>query len=155
MRLVAVGTRMPAWVAAGYADYVRRMTGPYRLALTEIPAAHRTRASDPDRARREEGERILAAVPDGAFMVMLDVCGCMRSSEQLVMDLASWLRQGRVTFVVGGAEGLSTDCQGRANETWSLSPLTLPHALVRVLLAEQLYRAYATLTDKPYHRGQA
>ncbi|MDA8389931.1 MAG: 23S rRNA (pseudouridine(1915)-N(3))-methyltransferase RlmH [Gammaproteobacteria bacterium] len=154
MRLVAVGTRVPAWVTAGYAEYARRLTGPYRLELTEIPAGHRTRGADLNRLRREEGERILGVIPEEAFVVTLDVRGRMRSSEALAQDLGSWLRASRVTFVIGGAEGLPAACHERANDSWSLSPLTLPHALVRVFVAEQLYRAFATLTDKPYHRAQ-
>ncbi|MDA8362187.1 MAG: 23S rRNA (pseudouridine(1915)-N(3))-methyltransferase RlmH [Gammaproteobacteria bacterium] len=154
MRLVAVGTRVPAWVTAGYDEYARRLNGPYRLQLTEIPAGHRGKGADLSRLLREEGDRILGVIPAEAFVVTLDVRGRMRSSEALVQDLESWLRAGRLTFIIGGAEGLSQSCQERANDSWSLSPLTLPHALVRVVVAEQLYRAFATLTDKPYHRAQ-
>ncbi len=153
MRLVAVGTRVPAWVTAGYDDYARRLTGPYRLQLTEIAAAHHAKGTDRNRLLREEGARILDAIPGEAFVVTLDVRGRMRTSETLVQDLETWMRHGRLTFVIGGAEGLSAGCQERADDSWSLSPLTLPHALVRVLVAEQLYRAFAMLTDKPYHRG--
>ncbi len=154
MRLLAVGTRMPAWVTAGYKEYARRLPGPYRLDLTEIVPARWTKSADFGRLKREEGERLLAALPHAPFVVALDVRGHMRSSEGLARDLSAWLATGQsVVFLVGGAEGLADACLEAAAEHWSLSPLILPHALVRVVVAEQLYRAYSSLTGQPYHRG--
>ncbi|HUW98533.1 MAG TPA: 23S rRNA (pseudouridine(1915)-N(3))-methyltransferase RlmH [Acidiferrobacter sp.] len=154
MHLLAVGTRIPAWVNAGFQEYARRLPGPYRLELTEIASARWTKAADFERLKREEGERILTAVPRQSFIVALDVKGRMRSSEALARDLAAWLATGKsVAFLIGGAEGLADACLDAAADQWSLSPLILPHALVRVVVAEQLYRAYSTLTGQPYHRG--
>ena len=156
MRVLAVGTRVPAWVQAGFADYARRLSGPYRLELTEITPARWTRANDRDRLKREEGERLLGAAPRQALLVALDVEGRMRTSEALARDLETWLAAGRpLTFLVGGAEGLADACLEAAFDRWSLSPLVFPHALVRVMLAEQLYRAYSTLSGQPYHRGSS
>ncbi len=154
MRLLAVGTRMPAWVTAGYQEYARRLSGPYRLDLTEIVPSRWTKSADFGRLKREEGERLLAALPSTPFVVALDARGRMRSSEALARDLGTWLATGQsVAFLVGGAEGLADACLEAAAERWSLSPLILPHALVRVVVAEQLYRAYSFLTGQPYHRG--
>ena len=156
LRLLAVGTRVPAWVQGGFEDYARRLPGPYRLELTEIPPARWMRAGDVERLKREEGRRLLAAAPATAFLVALDVQGRMRSSEALARDLGIWQGSGRpVAFLVGGAEGLSDECLEAASDRWSLSPLVFPHALVRVILAEQLYRAYSSLTGQPYHRGSS
>lgn len=154
IRLIAVGTRSPAWVQAGFADYAARLPGPYRLELTEIPAAKWTKNADRERLKRGEGDRILAALPASALMVALDVQGRIRSTETLTQDLERWLASGRhLVFVIGGAEGLSPACLAASSEQWSLSPLTLPHALVRIVVAEQIYRAYSSLTGQPYHRG--
>lgn len=152
--IIAVGTRVPAWVADGFSDYVRRLPGPYRLELTEVAAARWRPGADRQRLKREEGARLLSAVPATACVVALDGRGHMRSSGELAVNLASWLNSGqRPTFLIGGAEGLADACLAAASDHWSLSPLTLPHALVRVVLAEQIYRAYSTLTGQPYHRG--
>ncbi len=154
MHLLAVGTRVPAWVQAGFEDYARRLQGPYRLELTEIAPARWTRSGDRDRLKREEGRRLLDAAPREAFLVALDVQGRLRTSEALARDLAAWLACGRpVAFLIGGAEGLAGACLEAASDRWSLSPLVFPHALVRVMLAEQLYRAYSALSGQPYHRG--
>lgn len=154
MHLLAVGTRVPAWVQAGYEEYARRLPGPYRLELTEIAPARWTRAADLERLKREEGQRLLDAVPKQSLIVALDVRGHMRGSEDLARDLAGWLASGKSpVFLIGGAEGLAPACLEAASDCLSLSPLILPHALVRVVLAEQLYRSYSALTGQPYHRG--
>lgn len=154
MHLLAVGTRVPAWVSTGFAEYARRLPGPYRLELTEIAAARWVKAGDFERLKREEGERLLHAVPRQSLVVALDARGRMRTSEALARDLAGWLATAKsVVFLVGGAEGLADECLAAASDRWSLSPLILPHALVRVVVAEQLYRAYSALTGQPYHRG--
>lgn len=154
MHLLAVGTRVPAWVQAGYEEYARRLPGPYRLELTEIVPARWTRAADLERLKREEGQRLLDAAPKQSLIVALDVRGRMRGSEDLAQDLSGWLASGRSpVFLIGGAEGLAPACLEAASDCLSLSPLILPHALVRVVLAEQLYRSYSALTGQPYHRG--
>ena len=153
--LIAVGTRMPAWVKAGFADYTTRLPRECPLELLEIPAAKRSKNAVPDRLLREEGERILAAVPRGARFITLEVNGRPWDTAQLAGELERWLQEGRdVALAIGGPDGLDAACRARAETAWSLSRLTLPHALVRIIVAEQLYRAWSMLQHHPYHRGQ-
>ena len=154
IRLIAVGTRMPSWVCEGYREYARRMPRECSLALTEIAPGRRGKSQPPQRAVSEEGKRILAAVDDRQRVIALDVAGRGWSTEQLAGELDGWMREGRdVSLLVGGPDGLSAECLARAGQCWSLSPLTLPHPLVRVVLAEQLYRAWTLLGGHPYHRA--
>jgi 23S rRNA (pseudouridine1915-N3)-methyltransferase len=153
IHLIAVGTRMPAWVEQGYAEYARRLPLDCALQLTEIPAGKRGKGADIARLTREEGERTLAAVPKGARIVVLDVKGQAWGTEQLAQTLDAWRNEGRdVALLVGGPEGLAPECLTRAEQRWSLSNLTLPHPLVRIVVAEQLYRAWSILANHPYHR---
>jgi 23S rRNA (pseudouridine1915-N3)-methyltransferase len=152
--LLAVGERMPGWVDTGFRDYTRRMRGDLTLELQEIRAGHRGKGADLRRAKQEEGERLLAAVPKGARVVALDVGGRVWSTEELTAHLRAWMTEGRdLALLVGGADGLSEPCLDRSEMTWSLSALTFPHALVRILVAEQLYRAWSLLHGHPYHRA--
>ncbi len=154
IRLVAVGQRMPDWVQQGYREYARRLPPECRLELIEIPAETRGRKADVARLLRREGERQLAAVPRGDRVVALDVAGQSWDTPRLAGQLTRWLEDGRdVSLLVGGPEGLAPDCLARAEQRWSLSPLTLPHPLVRVVVAEALYRAWSLLRNHPYHRG--
>lgn len=151
--LLAVGSRMPSWVEAGYREYARRLPAENPLQLVEIPAGRRGKSANIARLTRDEGERMLAAVPRGAQIIALDVQGRAWDSEQLAEKLDDWRHQGRdVALLVGGPEGLTPACLAAADERWSLSNLTLPHLLVRVVVAEQLYRASAILANHPYHR---
>lgn len=153
IHLLAVGTRMPAWVEAGFNEYAKRLPHECRLQLVEIAPARRGKHPDLERIRREEGERLLAAVPRDAVAIALEVGGKAWSTEQLAGRLRDWLQDGRdLALLVGGPDGLSAACRERAGLQWSLSPLTLPHPLVRVLLAEQLYRAWTLYKGHPYHR---
>ncbi|QKT03096.1 23S rRNA (pseudouridine(1915)-N(3))-methyltransferase RlmH [Ectothiorhodospiraceae bacterium 2226] len=153
IHLIAVGQRMPAWVEAGYQEYARRLPPECALQLVEIPAGRRTKAADLARLMREEGARQLAAVPAGAQLIALDAQGRQWSTEQLAAQLEGWLADGRdLALLVGGPEGLADACRERADGLWSLSKLTLPHPLVRVVVAEQLYRAWSMLRNHPYHR---
>ncbi len=153
IRLIAVGTKMPAWVEEGYGDYAKRLGGEITLELIEIPAGKRGKNADLARITDKEGEAMLAAIPAGDRVVALDVLGRSFSTEQLAETLESWLPQGQhISLLVGGPEGLAPAALARATEKWSLSKLTLPHPLVRVLLAEQLYRAWTLLKGHPYHR---
>lgn len=154
IHLIAVGTRMPGWVNDGFEDYARRLPRECRLVLTEIPAATRGKSRTTEQNRDEEGRRMLAAVPRDALVIALDEHGKTRDTLALARELDDWLASGRdVALLVGGADGLSPACRAAAAHSWSLSPHTFPHALVRVLLAEQLYRAWTVTRGHPYHRS--
>jgi len=153
IHLIAVGQRMPQWVKAGLEEYAGRMPGQLRPALTEIPLGGRGKSAPADAARREEGERLLNAVPRQARVVALDAAGAAWTTEALAQRLEAWMQEGDdVAFLVGGPDGLSPECLARADDRWSLSKLTFPHMMVRVILAEQLYRAWTMLQNHPYHR---
>ena len=144
---------MPQWVEQGYREYATRMPPECSLKLTEVAAGRRTKGADLVRLRRQEGERLLAAVPAGARVIALEVNGRAIDTDTLSQHLARWLEEGRdAALLVGGPEGLDPACRQRADHAWSLSPLTLPHALVRVVVAEQIYRAWTLLKGHPYHR---
>jgi 23S rRNA (pseudouridine1915-N3)-methyltransferase len=157
IHLISVGRRMPGWVDAGFTEYARRLPTECALELLEIEPVRRPRAPSPAQtaqAMAEEGERILRAVPKGAAITALDVGGRAWSTEELSGVLGSWLAEGRdQALLVGGADGLDPAVLARAERRWSLSRLTFPHPLVRVILAEQLYRAWSILGNHPYHRG--
>lgn len=151
--LVAVGGRMPSWVNEACSDYFSRLPSECELVLREIPAARRGKNADLARIARDEGERMLSAVPKGCFVVALDERGRTFTTAELTQCLDDWMHSGRDTvLLVGGPEGLSDACRDRADLVWSLSPLTFPHPLVRVIVAEQVYRAWSLLRGRPYHR---
>jgi 23S rRNA (pseudouridine1915-N3)-methyltransferase len=153
-RLVAVGERAPGWVAEGFAEYRKRLSHWLPLDLVEIEPGLRGKGRDTARAIADEGARVLAALPKGALVVALDGHGRTWSSEALAQRLEHWRAQGRdLAFLIGGPEGHAPEVLARADESWSLGPLTLPHMLVRLLVAEQLYRAAALLANHPYHRA--
>jgi len=150
--LIAVGERMPAWVGEGFAEYAKRLSRDLPLQLVEISTKSRSR--EPARAVADEGSAILAAIPKSAHVVVLDVRGKAWSSEDLAAQLARWRMQGQdLAFVIGGPDGLAPAVLERAQQRWSLGPATLPHPLVRIVVAEQLYRAVSQLGNHPYHRG--
>lgn len=153
-RLVAVGERAPGWVAQGFAEYQKRLSHWLPLDLVEVEPGVRGKGRDTARAMTDEGARVLAALPKNAHVVALDGRGRMHSSEHLAQRLEHWRGQGRdLAFLIGGPEGHAPEVLSRADEHWSLGPLTLPHMLVRLVLAEQLYRAAALLANHPYHRA--
>ena len=153
-RLIATGERAPAWVAQGFGEYQKRLSHWLPLELIEIEPGLRGKGRDPHRTIEDEGRRVLAALPKNARVVALDVPGRQLSSEQLAMRLEFWRSQGRdLAFLIGGPEGHAPDVRATADELWSLGPLTLPHMLARLVVAEQLYRAAAMLAGHPYHRG--
>ncbi len=153
IHLIAVGNRMPGWVDEGYQEYARRLPSECALQLHEIPAGKRGKNADIVRLTRQEGEKMAAAIPKSARVVALEVKGKPWSTEQLAARLESWLGDGRdVALLVGGPEGIEPGLSASADERWSLSPLTLPHPLVRIVVAEQIYRAWSLLKGHPYHR---
>ncbi len=151
--LVAVGTKTPDWVSAGFDDYARRLHGGARLELHEVAGGVRRGQADPERIRAEEAQRLRSALPRRAYRIALDQRGQRMDSQAIAERLREWNRAGdEIAFLVGGAEGLAGELIAECEERWSLSPLTLPHALVRIVLAEQLYRAVSILHNHPYHR---
>jgi 23S rRNA (pseudouridine1915-N3)-methyltransferase len=152
--VAAVGQRMPRWVNEAWQEYSRRMPPGLALNLREIPLSKRGKNADTARMVKAESEALLAAMPAHSKAIALDVKGKGWSTEQLAANLEDWMRDGRdVGFMIGGPDGLGPEALSRAEERWSLGPLTLPHPLVRVVLAEQLYRAWTITQNHPYHRA--
>jgi len=144
---------MPGWVKEGFREYARRLPPRCALSLHEVPAAKRTRNAPIDKLREQEGRRLLEAAPPGALLIALDETGRSWSSLELARRCDRWLQGGTdVALLVGGADGLAPACLERAEHVWSLSALTLPHMLVRVVVAEQIYRAWSIAENHPYHR---
>ncbi len=142
---------MPAWVDTGFAEYSGRMPREARVELVALKPAPRGGATQ--RVLDAEGERILAAVPGGSYKVVLDERGTLVRTTELARRMARWRENGRdIALIVGGADGLADSVKQSADFVWSLSPLTLPHGLARVLVVEQLYRAHTILHNHPYHR---
>jgi len=153
IHIIAVGDRMPEWIEAGYREYARRLPRECRLVLHEISAGRRTKGVDLRRLIEREGSRQLAAIPRGARVIALDRSGKQMDTETLAVELKKRLAGGEnMALLVGGPEGLAPDCLARADESWALSRLTLAHPVVRVVLAEQLYRAWSIIQHLPYHR---
>jgi len=151
--LIAIGQKMPEWVVHGYQTFADRLPHECGLRLIEIPALKRGKNADLQRIAAREGEALLAAVPKGAQIIALDERGQQWSTRKLADQFAAWRQSGDdIALLVGGPDGLHESCRQRAQLLWSLSPLTLPHALVRVIVAEQLYRAWSIGANHPYHR---
>lgn len=156
MRLcvVAIGQRMPAWVDAGWREYARRFPRNLPLELREIAAVRRGRNPDVEGTRARESAALLEAAGNSGRIVALDESGRQWSTVELADRLSGWMQEGRdVHFLVGGPDGLARECIRRADDHWSLGRLTLPHPMVRLVLAEQLYRAWTVTVNHPYHRA--
>lgn len=152
--VAAVGQRMPRWVNEAWSEYSRRMPAELSLSLREITLAKRGKNADTRRLMATESDALLAAMPARARVIALDVRGKAWSTEQLAANLENWMGDGRdVGFMIGGPDGISPDIVARSDQCWSLGPLTLPHPLVRVVLVEQLYRAWTITQNHPYHRA--
>lgn len=151
--LIAVGKKMPAWINDGYAEFSKRMPAELRLKLIEIVAVKRNKTSSIANTLHKEGQLIQSAIPKRSKPIVLDETGQSLSSIALAEKMQHWLTIGQdISLIIGGADGLEEQIKKNASELWSLSCLTLPHALVRVVLAEQLYRAWSILQHHPYHR---
>ncbi|HSB97019.1 MAG TPA: 23S rRNA (pseudouridine(1915)-N(3))-methyltransferase RlmH [Spongiibacteraceae bacterium] len=151
--VIAVGTRMPDWVEAGVSEYRKRLPTEINFEIREIALAKRGKNADVARATQQEGAAMLAAVAARDTVIALDVLGKSVSTESLALALRNWQMHGdNISLLVGGPDGLASECLARAEQRWSLSALTLPHPLVRVVLAEQIYRAWTINNNHPYHR---
>jgi 23S rRNA (pseudouridine1915-N3)-methyltransferase len=153
IQLIAVGSKMPGWVEQGYQEYARRFPSDMPLSLTEIPAGKRGKNADIKRILHKEGELIVAVIPKGNRIVTLEVTGHPWDTPKLAQNMQNWQMDGRdISLLIGGPEGLPPQCLALSEQKWSLSALTLPHPLVRIVVAESLYRAWSVTTNHPYHR---
>ncbi len=153
IRIIALGTKMPSWVAAGYDDYARRLPRDWTVELVALPLATRGKSTSTDAIIEKEADAMLGAIGKGDKVVALEVKGRPWSTEELARQLGDWRMSGvNYSLLIGGPDGLSQRCRDRADLQWSLSPLTLPHPLVRIVVIEQLYRAYSLLHNHPYHK---
>ena len=153
IHVVVIGEKMPAWVRQGYHEYAKRIHGRCALNLIEVAAERRGKNPDPGKIAQRETARLAQAIPPGSRVIALDRGGKTRSTLEVSRRMDEWMRHGeQVSLVVGGAEGLPPQLLGAADETWSLSALTFAHPLVRVIVAEQMYRCYSLLEGLPYHR---
>ncbi|TAN80685.1 MAG: 23S rRNA (pseudouridine(1915)-N(3))-methyltransferase RlmH [Gallionella sp.] len=151
--IVSVGHKMPDWIAAGFNEYTKRMPREAKIELLEIKPEPRTTGKNTAQIMEAEAGRILAALPQNCHRIALDERGAQPTTKQLAAQMRDWMRAGRdVAFIIGGADGLHDQVKQAAQQTLALSALTLPHAVVRVLLAEQLYRAHSLMHNHPYHR---
>ncbi len=150
---IAVGTKMPSWVAEGYEEFLKRLPKELSPKLIELPLAHRPKNFDVEQAKEQEAKAILSAIPPGFKKIILDVNGKAWSTQALATHIERWQMEGHnLAFVVGGPEGLSQGIIRAADAKWSLSNLTLPHPIVRIIFIEQLYRAWSILHNHPYHK---
>ena len=153
IRLIAVGDRQPGWVDEAFESYATRFPREWSFRLDAIPTARRTKNDKSLKARDLEGRQILDKLKSDEMLVLLDERGKQLTSKGLAERLLKWQNDGRdLCFVIGGPDGVSAECHDRADVTWSLSDLTLPHGLARILFAEQLYRAWSLQSGHPYHR---
>ena len=144
---------MPGWVQQGYDEYAKRLPRECELVLKEIELGKRGKNADIARLIKSEGERMLAAIPQGVRIVTLDIPGKPWTTPELAEALQRWMESGQnMALLIGGPEGLADAVRQQAHESWSLSKLTFPHPLVRILVAEQIYRAWSLLNNHPYHR---
>lgn len=151
--ILTICDKLPPWVQSGFEEYARRLSQKVPLAAADLPLSPRGKNIDIKRVLADEGQRMLAAIPKNARIVALDGRGEAWSSEALSRQLNGWQQDGRdLCFLVGGPDGLAPQAMMVAHQRWSLGPLTLPHAMVRILIAEQLYRAVSMLGNHPYHR---
>jgi 23S rRNA (pseudouridine1915-N3)-methyltransferase len=151
--ILAVGNKMPSWITEGFNEYTKRMPREAAISLIEIKPEARNSGKTAAQIMEAEAQRIRAVLPAGALCIALDEHGATPTTKQLSQQMQSWMQQGcDIAFIIGGADGLHESVKQQAKQLMALSALTLPHGMVRVLLAEQLYRAYSLLHNHPYHR---
>ena len=154
LHLFAVGKKMPSWCQQAFQDYASRFPKDWPVQLTEITTPRRSRNMSVMQAKTKEAEGLLSSIEPSTWVVALEVKGQAWSTEKLASNLAKWQLQTRqVAFLIGGPDGLAKSCLERANVCWSLSALTFPHPLARIIVIEQLYRAWSLMHNHPYHRG--
>ena len=154
LKVIAVGTKMPPWVEMGAQEYSKRLPRDMPLEFIEIPIGNRAKNANLARAVKQESDQILAQVKPQDHVIALEVTGNNWSTEKLAKQMQNWQMQGQnIIFLIGGPDGLSDACRARANQQWSFSALTLPHPIVRIILSEQLYRAWSITQNHPYHRS--
>ena len=154
LRVLSVGTKMSAWVQEGVAEYQKRLIADLDFSLIEIPMAKRSKNSNSDQCKKKESDALLAAIPANDYVIALDVTGKSFSTEDLAEKITDFRQRGNnLSVLIGGPDGLHAECLARSSERWSLSALTFPHPLVRVVLTEQLYRAISIIKGHPYHRS--
>ncbi len=153
IKLIAVGTKMPAWVEAGVQDYRKRLPSDFELSIVEVALSQRSKTADLKQAIAKEGKRTVELIPKGDYVVVLDETGKHMTTEEMASKINE-LRNSAVnlSLLVGGPDGLSEECRCKADESWSLSALTFPHPVVRIVVVEQLYRVWSLLNKHPYHR---
>jgi 23S rRNA (pseudouridine1915-N3)-methyltransferase len=151
--ILAVGNKMPSWITEGFNEYAKRMPREATITLIEIKPEARNSGKTAAQIMEAEAVRIRAALSSGAFCIALDEHGATPTTKQLTQQMKDWMQQGRdVAFVIGGADGLHESIKHQAQHLMALSAFTLPHGMVRVILAEQLYRAHSLMHNHPYHR---
>ncbi|MES2605951.1 MAG: 23S rRNA (pseudouridine(1915)-N(3))-methyltransferase RlmH [Pseudomonadota bacterium] len=154
LTLVSVGSRMPAWVEAGVAEYQKRLPREFELNVVEVPLSQRTKTTNLTQAIAKEGEACLKAAGNGDYLIALDVKGKVFGTEQLAQRIGQLRDDGRnLSLLIGGPDGLAPACLQAADASWSLSALTFPHPIVRIIVAEQIYRVWSLLNNHPYHRA--
>lgn len=153
VRVLAVGTKMPSWVIQGVEEYQKRLPREWKFEWIELAIGHRSKSQDVARAIESEGNAMLAAINLQEHVIALDVKGKVWSTNDLSTETSKWQMSGQdMALLIGGPDGISPACLARANQRWSLSALTLPHPLVRIVLVEQLYRSWSLLNNHPYHK---
>ncbi len=153
IRILAVGQKMPKWVEQTYNDYNKRLQKNQQIELVEISPIHRGKSISSNKAKTLEGKKILAALHPQEKIIVLDEYGKLVSTKQVAESIKKWqMNSIDIAIVIGGADGISQEVKSCAYTTWSLSLLTFPHPLVRVILIEQIYRAYSIIANHPYHR---
>ena len=153
IKVISVGTKMPDWVGAGIEEYTKRLPGNFSLQFIEVPLVRRGKGQDIKQAIKKESTALIDRLNGKEYVITLEIRGKTMDTLALAKRVESIRLEGRdISLLVGGPDGLGKDCQRLANESWSLSALTLPHPLVRVVLAEQIYRVWSILNNHPYHR---